>query len=306
MTRVVFMGTPESAVPTLHELAARFDVALVITQPDRPRGRSGKPLPPPVKTAAAAQGIEVSQPESRAGIQEALAARGRFDVGVVTAYGRILRSEVLAAPAHGLLNLHFSLLPRWRGASPVRRALLAGDTMTGVTIIRLDEGLDTGPVVTAQAVDIRPGENAGDLESRLGVIGGRLLASSIEPYLRGELNPVPQSEEGATYASKIGSEERVGERASDAAAFVNLVRALAPSPAATLDLDGVTHKILDVSPSDVPVDRGEWRYVDGTLVASAWDRPVRVNLLQPPGRKVQKGADWARGRHKTSGTVGPS
>lgn len=304
MTRVVFMGTPDSAVPTLHELADSFDVALVVTQPDRPRGRSSKPQPPPVKTAAAAMGIEVSQPESKAEVYEALAAIGRFDLGVVTAYGRILRPEVLAAPAHGLLNLHFSLLPRWRGAAPVQRALMAGDKMTGVTIIKLDEGLDTGPVLTAQAVDIDPGENAAELEARLAVAGGRLLASSVEPYLTGELGPVPQSEEGVTYASKIGSEERVGERAPDAATFVNLVRGLAPSPAATLDLDGVTHKILSAALSAERIESGHWRSVGGTLLASVWEDTVRIDLLQPPGKNVQQAADWVRGRHATSGTVG--
>src|SRR5690606_39699141 len=138
-----------------------------------------------------------------ADVCDALEAVGEFDLGDVVAYGRLLRPEVLALPVRGVLNVHFSLLPRWRGAAPVARALMAGDTMTGVTIIRLDEGLDTGPVLTAQLVDIHPSEDAGTLTDRLARLGARLLVSVIPGYLSGEVVPVPQTDDGVTYAEKI-------------------------------------------------------------------------------------------------------
>lgn len=201
MTRVAFLGTPPAALPTLKALSATYDLELVVTQPDRPRGRSKKPVPPPVKSAALEIGARVEQPATSGGLFEALSSVAGLDLGVVVAYGRIIRPEALHIPRMGMLNVHFSLLPRWRGAAPVSRALIAGDTMTGVTIIKLDEGLDTGPVLTAQAVDIKGDENAGSLTERLAVLGAELLMKALPAYLSGELEPVPQSDEGLTYAS---------------------------------------------------------------------------------------------------------
>ena len=196
MARVVFLGTPQAAVPSLHELTRHHEVVSVITQPDRPKGRSGRPVPPPVKTAAIDLGLAVAQPGSRGELTSAVSEAGPVDIGVVVAFGRILGREALEIPSHGMVNAHFSLLPRWRGAAPVERALLAGDPMTGVTIIRLDEGLDTGPVLTAQAVDIESDENGGELTRRLADLAARLLGQTLGHYLTGDLVPVEKTDEG--------------------------------------------------------------------------------------------------------------
>ncbi|MGD2103180.1 MAG: methionyl-tRNA formyltransferase [Acidimicrobiia bacterium] len=301
--RVVFMGTPRSAIPTLEGLARTQDVALVITQPDRPKGRSKKPKPPPVKEVAQQMGLPVSQPASRADLVDALTKHGSFDLGVVVAYGRILRPEILERPAHGLLNVHFSLLPRWRGAAPVARAIMAGDTMTGVTIIRLDEGLDTGPVLTAQAIDIRDDENTGSLTGRLAELGARLLTSSIDPYVGGELVPVDQTDEGVVYAEKLTRDDRPIDLSATTTAIVSQVRGLAPEPGATLEIDGERHKVLGGLPHEADVEPSTWRVVDGAPVFGAADGSVEITLIKPPGRNLQSGSDWVRGHRSDQGSV---
>lgn len=304
MARVVFLGTPQAAVPTLELLTTEHDAALVVTQPDRPKGRSKKPVPPPVKEFAVANSIQVSQPTTREALADAIVEHGPFDVGVVVAYGRILRPEVLEAPEHGLLNVHFSLLPRWRGAAPVARALMAGDTMTGVTIMKLDEGLDTGPVLTAQAIDIPEGENAGDLTDRLSRIGARLLVNVLRGYLSGEVEPVPQTDEGLTYANKIEREDRLIDPGSEVATVVARVRGLAPSPAATLEIDGKPHKVYEARLADSTVEPGVWVAVDGRPLVGFADGAVELVTLQPPGKRPQSGPAWVHGRHTDRGVIG--
>lgn len=304
MTRIIFLGTPEPAVPSLLALAQNHEVRLVITQPDRPRGRSSKPRAPAVKEAAMGAGLAVSQPESSDQLLATLAQAGPVDLAVVVAYGRILRKEVLDVTAHGMLNVHFSLLPRWRGAAPVNRAIMAGDSMTGVTIIKIDEGLDTGPVLTAQAIDIRDDENAGELTGRLARLGGRLVADTIEPYLCEEIVPQAQSNEGLTYASKLASEDRPINLERVVTDIIDQVRGLSPIPGATLQIDGDVHKILRVSRSSVPEPPGSWSEHEGFPVFGAGDGAVRIEQLQPPGRRVMSGPDWVRGRPQSSGLVG--
>jgi len=303
MASVVFLGTPTAAVPTLELLEDTHDVGLVITQPDRPKGRSGKPTPPPVKEFAVARGLHIEQPTNRGELAEAIQASVPFDVGVVVAYGRILRPEVLRAPAHGLLNVHFSLLPRWRGAAPVARALMAGDPMTGVTIMKLDQGLDTGPVLTAQAIDIPENDHAGALTERLAGMGARLLVDALPRYLSGELQPLPQSDEGVTYAEKIGGEDRPIPADADTASVVARVRALAPSPAATLVIDDEPHKVYEARPTDDPVEPGTWVAIGGRPIVGFRDGAVELINLQPPGRNPQSGTDWVNGRHSDRGLV---
>jgi methionyl-tRNA formyltransferase len=202
-----------------------------------------------------------------------------------------------------MLNVHFSLLPRWRGAAPVARALLAGDPMTGVTIIELDEGLDTGPVLTAQAVDIGPDESAGELTTRLARLGARLVNEAIPRYVGGDLESVPQSDEGMTYASKIESGERVLDVAGSTERALNQVRAFSPEPGATLGIDGAIHQILRARPHAVAPVTGTWIEVDGRPVAGFGDGGVELVEIQPPGRRVMDGDAWLRGRHGSSGLV---
>lgn len=303
MTRTVFLGTPESALPTLRLVAEHSDVVVVVTQPDRPRGRARRPQPSPVCVEAEALGLAVAKPETREQLHTAVSRAGDVDLGVVVAFGQILRPELLELPAHGFLNVHFSLLPRWRGAAPVARAIEAGDTMTGVTIIRLDEGLDTGPVLTAQAVDIGPDETAGELTGRLATLGARLLTETITPYIAGEVAPVVQLDEGATYAAKLTAADRPLDPGSPPIAIVNKIRALAPSPGATLQLEGEPHKILDGAVSESAVVPGTWAVVDGVPVLGVRGGGVELRLIQPPGKTVMDGAAWVRGRRVTRGRV---
>lgn len=303
MARIVFLGTPTSAVTTLETLAVKHEVTLVISQPDRPKGRSKRPQPPPIKESAQRLDLEVAQPTSHAELLETLVDAAPFDVGAVVAYGRIIRPEALRVPEYGYLNIHFSLLPRWRGAAPVSRALMAGDTMTGVTIIKLDEGLDTGPVLTAQAVDIGTKENAGELTDRLAAVGAHLLGESIVPYLSGDLVPILQTDEGATYADKIETSDRPLRASDDVGAAVNRVRGLAPDPAATLNIDGEAHKLFEVVRADASPPQGRWQIVEGIPIVGLADGGIELVTLQPPGKTPMSGADWARGRHESGGTV---
>jgi len=303
VNRIAFLGTPAAAVPSLTALAESYPVGVVVTRPDRPRGRSGKPMPSPVKEHADAIGLPVIQAESSSALREGLEAHGPFEVGVVVAYGRILLPEVLNLPTHGILNVHFSLLPRWRGAAPVARALISGDKMTGVTIIQLDEGLDTGPVITAQAMDIASGEDAGSLTSRLAEVGARLLLDSLPAALSGSLQPITQSNDGLTYAEKITSEDRVLDVGENPESFVNKVRGLSPTPGATLQIDGQPHKILEASVTEHTSAVGSWALLEGMVVAGVGGGSVEIVRLQPPGRRPQSGADWVRGRRKESGQI---
>jgi methionyl-tRNA formyltransferase len=303
VSRVAFLGTPEAALPTLRSLAAGHDVPVVITQPDRQKGRGRAITPPPVKVEADRLGLRALQPTSAEEVTEALESAGNLDLAVVVAYGRILRPEALAVPAYGMLNLHFSLLPRWRGAAPVSRALMVGDPMTGVTIFRLDEGLDTGPVLTAQAVDIGGGETAGELTARLATLGARLIIGAIPPYLDGVLEPVPQSDEGLVYASKIESAERVIRVDGNRLDEVNRVRALSPEPGATLVIDGEPHQVLKARLHEATPAPGRWMDAGGVPVAGLGDGGVELVTVLPAGKRPMSGEAWLRGLRRTAGLI---
>ncbi len=304
MSRIVFLGTPDAAVPTLEAVASSHEVGAVVTRPDRPRGRSGSPMPPPIKSAASGLDLPVFQPRTADELLDVLETHGPFEVGVVVAYGAILRTEALAVPEAGFLNVHFSLLPRWRGAAPVARALMAGDEMTGVTIIRIDEELDTGPVLTAQAVDIDRSESAGELTYRLARLGARLVVESIDAYLRGRLVAVKQVDEGATYAPKIQASDRPVSPGMTTGEFVNQVRALSPSPGATLEIDGTIVKVLRAAGHPVEVGPGKWKEVGGAPVVGVTRGAVEILVIQPPGKRSMSGSEWLRGRRRVEGTVG--
>jgi methionyl-tRNA formyltransferase len=303
VSRVAFLGTPEAALPTLRSLVAAHDVPVVITQPDRQKGRGRAITSPPVKIEADRLGLRVFQPSSSGEAAEALASAGDLDVAVVVAYGRILRPEALAVPAHGMLNLHFSLLPRWRGAAPVNRALMAGDPMTGVTVFRLDEGLDTGPVLTAQAVDIDEEETAGELTSRLATVGARLIAGAIPPYLDGLLEPVPQSDDGLVYASKIEPGERAVRVDGSRVEEVNRVRALSPEPGATLVIDGEAHQVLHARLHETTPGTGRWMDANGVPIAGLGDGGVQLVTLLPSGKRPMSGEAWLRGLRRSGGLI---
>jgi len=304
VTSVVFLGTPSSAVPTLRALAAAFEIRGVVIQPDRPRGRSAEPQAPDVKVAAQELGIQTYQPETAGDLEASISGLRPFSVGVVVAFGRLLTPSMLAAPDRGMLNLHFSLLPRWRGAAPVARALMEGDRMTGVTIIQLDEGLDTGPVVTAQAIDIRRDENAGQLTARLARVGASLMTAVLPEYVAGSLQPVEQSDDGLAYAAKLSSADRLLTSEMGPESFVNHVRGLAPVPGGVISVDGVAHKVLAAKHTPDALPRGQWANRGGRLIFGVRDGSVEVTEIQPPGKRVMAAGDWLRGRRAEAGSIG--
>jgi len=243
--RIVFMGTPEFALPTLERLATHYPLVGVVTQPDRPAGRGRRLVASPVKEFALAEGIPVFQPERLRRLEAVEHMRAWApDLIVVAAYGQILRPSILEIPRLGALNVHASLLPRWRGAAPVQAALLAGDTLTGVTIMKLDEGMDTGPIVAKREVPIMPEETAGELEARLAEIGAQLLLEVLPDYFAGLVQPRPQPQEGVTMAPRIPTEAAGIDWTCSAATLERHVRAFAPTPGAFTMWNGARLKVL--------------------------------------------------------------
>lgn len=238
--RIVFAGTPEFAVPCLRAAASKGDVVAVYTQPDRPAGRGRGLTPSPVKLEAVQRGIPVHQPENfRSAESKATLRALKPDVMIVVAYGLILPQSVLDIPEHGCWNVHASLLPRWRGAAPIQRAIEAGDTRTGVCLMQMEKGLDTGPVLLAQALDIGPEETGGQLHDRLSELGARVLSDALG-LLRAtiQLPPHPQPAEGVTYAHKLDKAEAKLDWSQPAAVLANKVRAFNPWPIAEAQLAG--------------------------------------------------------------------
>lgn len=289
--RVAFLGTPALAIPTLDRLHDLADVRLIVTQPDRPVGRSKTPQPPPVKRRAVELGIPVAQPERSRETAGILEAAGPLDVAVLVAFGQLIRSDALSVPLRGFLNVHFSVLPRWRGAAPVQRAIMAGDRRVGVTVMVLDEGLDTGPTVATRSTALGRGESGGDVLDRLAVDGADLLARILDPYVSGRMAPTPQPD-GATLAPKLTPQDRMIDWSEPADRTVDRIRALAPRPGATAMFQGAPVKILAAEAADEELRPGE--LTEGALVG-AGDGAVRLVTVQPAGKQAMSAADWMRG-----------
>ncbi|RMF11433.1 MAG: methionyl-tRNA formyltransferase [Alphaproteobacteria bacterium] len=299
--RLAFMGTPDFAVPALERLIAEgHDLRLVLTQPPRPAGRGHRLRRSPVHELAERHGIPVHTPERLKGdaaIVEELTGLD-LDVAVVVAYGLILPREVLEAPRLGALNIHASLLPRWRGAAPIQRAILAGDRETGITIMKMDEGLDTGPILARRAIAIRPDETAGTLHDRLAALGAEMIAEVLPAYAFGSLTPRPQPQEGVTYARKIEKRETRIDWGEDAPALARRIRAFSPAPGARAWLDGEPLKILMARPSGHVGKEGA---PPGTvlaaspLVVACGDGAVEITRLQRPGRAPLEAEEFLRG-----------
>jgi methionyl-tRNA formyltransferase len=300
--RIVFMGTPDFAVPVLDALVeAGHDVVAACCQPARPGGRRGRALvPSPVQARAEALGIPVRTPVSlkTAEAQAEFAAFGA-DVAVVAAYGLILPRAVLDAPVHGCLNVHGSLLPRWRGAAPVQRAILAGDAETGVGIMQMEAGLDTGPVRLEGRTPVA-GKTAGELTAELAAMGGRLMVAVI-----GELDAYParpQREDGVTYAAKIDKAEARIDFAQSAVAVERLVRAMNPAPGAWFEVAGERVKVLAAEVLPFTFPGGDGLTVDSALTIGCGDGAIRPTLVQRAGRGVSSTAEFLRGFPVASGT----
>lgn len=294
------MGTPDFAVPALRALVdAGHEIAAVYTQPPRPGGRRGKELTPsPVQREAEARGIEVRHPVSLkgAGEQAALAALGA-DIAVVAAYGLILPQAVLDAPRLGCINIHASILPRWRGAAPIQRAILAGDPTTGITIMRMEAGLDTGPMLaTLRTVIDR--KTAGELTAELAEKGARLLLDTLREI--DKHRAVTQPEDGVTYAKKIEKAEARLDFTQDAAAVERQVRAFHPAPGAFFELDGERYKVLAAEVVEGTGEPGVT--LDERLTIACANGAIRVTQVQRAGKPVMSTADLLRGRPLAAGT----
>ena len=305
---VGFAGTPAFAATILEAvLAAGFDVPLVLTQPERPRGRGQKPDPSPVSRAAHMHGLAVQTPATLkdAVAREALLAVP-LDVLVVAAYGLILPNEVLAWPCHGGINVHASLLPRWRGAAPIERALLAGDRTTGVTIMQMDAGLDTGPMLDITALDIVPADTAGTVTARLAALGAAAIVGVLRRLAAGEsLRPTAQPEVGVTYAPKFGKQDAT--ITWDDAEFVERqVRAFNPRPGAFASLGGETIKIWGGAAADVAADAppGTVLRAAGDGIAVACRKGVyTIAELQPANGRRMSAAAFVAGHRNLSGAA---
>ena len=298
---VVFAGTPDFAVPSLDAIAAsRHRINAVFTQPDRPSGRGRHVAASPVKERAHAHGLPVRQPATLKGGEEALAlASFAPDVMVVVAYGLLLPPELLAVPRLGCLNVHASLLPRWRGAAPVARAILAGDDRTGVCVMRMETGLDTGPVMLARETAIAAHESAGELEARLAEAGGAAIVDALDALAAGRATFVAQDPARATYAAKLTKAEARLDWREDAAALARRVRALCPRPVAETTLDGAQLRIHEAEA--VPVAAGP---VPGTIVSTgaegivvmAGEGALALKRVQLPGRRAVGARELANAR----------
>lgn len=290
--RVVFMGTPDFSVPVLDALiAAGHEVVAVYCQPPRPAGRGKKDRPSPVQNRAEALGLQVRYPVSLKSTQEqaAFAALGA-DVAVVVAYGLILPQSVLDAPKHGCLNIHASLLPRWRGAAPIHRAIMAGDPQSGVCIMQMDAGLDTGPVLLREETAIGPEETTGTLHDRLSSIGAGLVVSALSQLP--DLTPHVQPEDGVTYASKIDKAEARVDWTLPADEVDRLIRGLSPFPGAWCDVNGERIKLLGSCVVDMQGTPGQ--VLDGFTIACGTGA-VKVTRAQRAGKKAMSSSDVLQG-----------
>ncbi|MES1202053.1 MAG: methionyl-tRNA formyltransferase [Pseudomonadota bacterium] len=301
--RLAFMGSPDFAVPSLAALLeAGHDVACVYSQPPRPAGRGKRERKTPVHEFAEARGIEVRTPKSlkRAEEQEAFAALA-LDVAIVVAYGLILPKPILKAPRLGCLNLHGSLLPRWRGAAPIQRALMAGDRVTGVQVMQMEEGLDTGPVYASAETPIEADDTGGSLHDRLSLIGARLLAETLPKITRGELQPTPQAAEGVTYAHKITPAETRIDWTKPAHEVDRQIRGLAPFPGAWFMLGEVRVKALRTRLGMGQARPGE--ALDDALLIACGEGAVRLTEAQREGRSPMQAEEFLRGTPVPAGTL---
>jgi len=299
--RLVFAGTPDFAVTALDALhAAGHDIVGVYTQPDRPAGRGRKLTPSPVAQRAAALGLPTFKPERLRGEAEQAELRALApDVMVVVAYGLILPQAVLDIPPHGCLNIHASVLPRWRGAAPIQRAIEAGDTESGVTIMRMDAGLDTGPMLLVERTPIDESTTAATLHDTLAGMGARLIVDALAGLAAGTLQATPQPAEGATYAKKLDKDEARIDWTQPAAVIARRIRAFNPAPGAWTELDGERVRCFDaraIAASETNEPGHIVRAGTEGIDVAAGDGLVRLLQLQWPGGKPLSAAQIASGR----------
>jgi methionyl-tRNA formyltransferase len=301
--RLAYMGTPDFAVPALRALlAAGHDIAAVYTQPPRPAGRGQREQRSPVHEFAAERGIPVRTPVSlkKEEAQRDFAALG-FDAAVVAAYGLILPHAILAAPKRGCLNIHASLLPRWRGAAPIQRALLAGDTETGVTIMQMDEGLDTGAMLAKEVTAVTAGDTAQTLHDRLSEIGARAIVETLARL--DTLEPVPQPADGVTYAAKLTKDEGRLDWSRSASQLARQVRAFDPWPGAWFEYRGDRIKVLAAIEVGTDATAEPGVVIDGQATIACGAGALQLTRLQRPGKGPLPAGEFLRGFALPPGTT---
>ncbi|MFM8874452.1 MAG: methionyl-tRNA formyltransferase [Anaerolineae bacterium] len=295
--RVVFMGSPDFSLPTLRQLAQIYQVVGVVTQPDRASGRGRELKAPPVKFLAQELNIPVIQPQ-KLREPEAMQQLREWnpDLIVVAAFGQILKKDVLDLPKFGCINVHASLLPRWRGAAPINAAVLAGDEETGVTIMKMDVGLDTGPMLSMKRIRIKPDDTAGSLFEALSTLGADLLIETLPVYMDGKIAPEPQPKDGATYAPMLKKEDGRLDFNQSAIELERRIRAMNPWPGAWFEWNG---NLLKVSRGVVNEGRGKEvgsrLIVDGRPAVRCADGILILDEVQPPGKKVMPGKAFLSG-----------
>ncbi|WP_020615364.1 methionyl-tRNA formyltransferase [Paenibacillus daejeonensis] len=307
--RIVFMGTPDFAVASLNTLLDNgYEVAAVVTQPDKPKGRKRTLTPPPVKEAALARGLQVLQPARMRSPEavEALAAL-QPDLIVTAAYGQILPKEVLELPRLGCINVHGSLLPRYRGGAPIQRAIINGEAVTGVTIMYMAEGLDTGDMISRVEVPILDSDTSGDLFAKLSEAGAQLLAQTLPSIVDGTASATPQNHEEATYAPNLNREDERLDWNRSARELYNQVRGLAPMAGAFTYLNGEVFKVWACKPEPQSDDSAAapgtvLPGASGSLLVQTGDGALRLLTIQPAGKKAMDAEAWLQGARLPAGT----
>ena len=296
MTKIVFMGSPDFALSTLRALATAYDVVGVVTQPDRASGRGRGLKPPPVKILAQELSIPVVQPEKLKQPEAMEQLRvWSSDLIVVAAFGQILRKDVLELPRFGCVNVHASLLPRWRGAAPINAAILTGDEETGVTIMQMDVGLDTGPMLSKRSIRLKPDDTAGSVFQALSALGADLLIETLPDYLSGKLIPQPQPEEGATYAPMLKKEEGKLDFNSDVNELERRVRAFNPWPGTFMDFDGTNLKVHRAHIGQGKASAGQRLIVGNQPAVCARGGLLVLDEVQPAGKRSMNGKSFLAG-----------
>ena len=290
------MGSPDFALPSLKALAGQYDVVGVVTQPDRASGRGRELKAPPVKTLALELGIPVMQPE-KLRLPEAMEQLRSWapELIVVAAFGQILRKDVLELPRYGCINIHASLLPRWRGAAPINAAILHGDEETGVTIMQMDVGLDTGPMLRQRSIPLTRQDTAGSVFDRLSTLGADLLLETLPDYLSGKLTPFPQPEEGVTYAPMLKKEEGQLDFTHDVYELERRVRAFNPWPGAFMDFNGASLKIHRARVETEAASVGQRLIVQNQPAIGARGGVLILEEVQPAGKKTMSGKSFLAG-----------
>lgn len=295
--RIVFMGSPEFSLPSLEALIKNFSVVGVVTQPDRPAGRGKELTSPPVKRMANEFGIDLIQPArlGEQGVYEKL-MQWNPDVIIVVAFGQILRKNVLNLPKFGCINIHGSILPRWRGAAPIQRSILNGDASTGITIMKMDEGVDTGPIITQERIEILPSDTSESLGKKLSVMGANLLVKVLPDYVSGKIGTFDQPSDGITYAPMINKEDGLLDFTKKAIELNQQIRAFYPWPGSFMIIGNERIKVVEAIPINCSELRiAERSILNGFPIVGTKKGCLRLELVQPAGKKPMKGNVFLNG-----------